>query len=273
MALLTLNFYSDVLCKDMRIQVCLPTLDFTRLHDKVARKEMWKAKLPVLWFLHGFGGDYKDCFRYSNIERYASEKGIAVIAVEGKKTHYTDQADGGQYSRFIVDELPKFLRSLFPISDKADNNTIMGVSMGGYGALKIGLKHPLKFGKIIALSGGLDRPGVCEKVLEAEEKGEQLEGLFCYCNGENLRKSFGKALKKVRGSQEDCFHLVEVFDYKLKKPIINLYCGRQDANLKINSEMAQLLKSKKFKGNLYVEDGGHNWEYWDQVLKQIIQCV
>ena len=94
--------------------------------------------------------------RRTSIERYATRYGIAVVMPRGDRSFYTDMKYGPKYYSYISEELPAIMTDLFPISDKREDNAIGGLSMGGYGALKIGMRRADKFSKIIALSSVAD---------------------------------------------------------------------------------------------------------------------
>ncbi|WP_025025349.1 alpha/beta hydrolase [Companilactobacillus nodensis] len=110
-----------------------------------------KKDYKVVWLLHGYTADDTTWMRNVNIEKIAEKNDIAVIMPEGRNAFYTDSDFIPYYSFFIKELMPK-MQNLLPISDKAEDNYISGVSMGGYGALKIGFSNPDKFSKIAAMS-------------------------------------------------------------------------------------------------------------------------
>ena len=88
------------------------------------------------------------------IERYALSHGVAVVMPDAQLSSYADMLHGGKFFTYIADELPEIMRGFFPISAKREETFICGSSMGGYGALKIGLSRPERFGVIGSLSSG-----------------------------------------------------------------------------------------------------------------------
>lgn len=97
---------------------------------------------PTLYLLHGLSDDDSIWLRRTSIERYVAQMGIAVVMPQVHRSFYTDMAAGGQYWTFISEELPALARSFFPLSAKREDNFVAGLSMGGYGALKLGLRKP-----------------------------------------------------------------------------------------------------------------------------------
>lgn len=112
--------------------------------------------IPAVLLLHGLSDDYTQWERMTPIERYANERGIAVIMPDGARSFYTDMKYGDAYYSSIVRDVMRSARSLFPLSVKREKNFTAGLSMGGYGALKIALKNPDVFSGAISLSGVLN---------------------------------------------------------------------------------------------------------------------
>ena len=96
----------------------------------------------------------------TELVKCADEMGIAVVMPNGHLSFYTDMHVGMPYFTFITKELPAICRSFFPnMSDKREDTFVAGLSMGGYGALKCGLRAPEVFSHAAALSACTD---ICE---------------------------------------------------------------------------------------------------------------
>ena len=111
--------------------------------------------LPTLILLHGMGDDDSAWLRKTNIERFATEAGLAVIMPDGELSCYENMVHGQKYADFITKELPAVMRACFPLSDRRDENFIAGCSMGGFGALKIGLARPENYAAIGCFSAAI----------------------------------------------------------------------------------------------------------------------
>lgn len=115
------------------------------------------GRCKTVYLLHGMSDDHTIWQRRTSIERYASKLGIAVVMPCTHLGFYTDTTYGMNYWTFISDELPKICREFFPqMSDKREDTLAAGLSMGGYGAWKLGLGASDTFGAAAALSGALD---------------------------------------------------------------------------------------------------------------------
>ena len=111
--------------------------------------------LPVLWLLHGGGMDADQWFRTAHVERYADRliasgrvKPFVIVMPSSNGRRYDGPAE-----RFIVDELPAWLRERYGLAPTRAQSAIAGMSMGGYGAVKLPLAAPKRWGHAYALSG------------------------------------------------------------------------------------------------------------------------
>ena len=92
----------------------------------------------------------------TRIQAWAEANDLAVIMPSGENRFYLDDEKSGElYGEFIGKELVEFTRKLFPLSDKREDTFIAGLSMGGYGAIRNGLKYAENFGCVIGLSAAL----------------------------------------------------------------------------------------------------------------------
>ncbi|MBQ8332420.1 MAG: esterase family protein, partial [Clostridia bacterium] len=154
MALFEVNFFSEVLGMGMSMNVVIPQK--TRGNIGVTEGETGE-RIPVLWLLHGMSDDHTTWLRRTSIERYAEEKGLAVVMPTTYLGWYTDMYTGYNYRTFIGEELPKIVRNMFPaLSDRREDNYIAGNSMGGYGSLALAFTYPEQYAIAAPLSGVSD---------------------------------------------------------------------------------------------------------------------
>ena len=137
MAFLNVYFFSEVLGKQVQMNVILPQRSRGQIGlDSISEKA---ETYPTLYLLHGMSDDHTIWERRTSIERYASEKGIAVVMPDGDLSWYTDMKHGQNYFTFMADELPAVCRDFFPkMSPRREDTFVAGLSMGGYGAFKLG---------------------------------------------------------------------------------------------------------------------------------------
>lgn len=128
MSTMTMSFFTKSVHGSQQVALYLPI--GTEYEDMIGEGE----RFQTLWLLHGYGGNYSEWGRYSSIEKLAMEHKFAVVMPDGAHSWYCDQPDDMNYYTYITEELPRFLRKYFPLSDKREDNFIAGLSMGGTGA-------------------------------------------------------------------------------------------------------------------------------------------
>ena len=141
------TFHSAALNRDMPYRAIFPA--------QIAPGQ----KLPVVYLLHGGGGNFHDWSNYSGVAQYA-ERGLILIMPEGNSSYYTNSADHPQdrYEDYIVHDLIADVERRFPALTGRANRAIAGPSMGGFGAVVLSLKHPDLFVFAAGMSSALDVP-------------------------------------------------------------------------------------------------------------------
>ncbi|MCQ2354812.1 MAG: esterase family protein [Clostridia bacterium] len=239
MALLNVSFRSQSLNHDTFINVILP--------------ENGPAEdIPTLYLLHGMHGNHSSWVRKTNIERFAQENKLAVVMPEGENSFYADMKYGKKYFTYVADELTAFTRRMFRLSEKREKTFIAGLSMGGYGAIKIALRRPERYAAAASLSGTVD---IVSHVLTCKWTAEAAA-----IWGDDFKSS-------IAGTDSDIFTLVRKYPANLPHPRIYAACGKQDPLYAENLSFKALMESEA--GNSFdflFEDGDgiHNWEFWDK---------
>ena len=205
--------------------------------------------IPTVYLLHGIAGNHDDWFRFSAIERYASERGLAIVMPAAGKSFYTDMVHGPSYYTFITKELCDYVRRIFPLSSKREKNFVCGLSMGGYGALKICLSNPDSYAACGSLSGV---PDIYERLKDGANK-KVAEAVW----GDDY-------LKKIPGSKDDLYALIEkIQENGQKKPWIFQACGTDDSLYENNLKFKAFVESRDFTYEYGEGPGAHTWDVWD----------
>ncbi len=243
MALIKCSEFSEVMGQWIDFEVLIPrnvTGDF-----------------KTLYLLHGLKFDYSSWVRRTNIERYADEAGIAVVMPDGGRSFYTDMVNGRPYYSFVSDELISMTRRMFRLSDKREDTFIGGLSMGGYGALRIGFLNPDKFSRIAVMSAATDITYWANNP-EWERENHLITG--------------GRS--DLVGSEYDLYRLAEEL-IASGKPLPSIYqaCGTEDFLYDTNVRFRDFLESKNF-DHIYEEGPGeHNYYYWESKMKDVVTFV
>ena len=256
MAFCELRYHSDALGQAVSVNVVLPENAKTLIGMNTGAAKTYKT----LYLLHGLSDDHTIWERRTSIERYATERGIAVVMPNGGRSWYTDMANGARYFTFITEELPSVCRGFFRgMSDRREDNFIGGLSMGGYGAVKAALSYPECYGGCICLSGALDI------------------STFKHHSVEEWRAIFGyemKSAQELAGSRHDVYTLAEA-NAKAGKPFPKLYmwCGDDDYLLDNSLRFDKLLTDLGVEHRYDQSEGNHSWKWWDMHIQTGIDYV
>lgn len=254
MALIETHFFSEVLGMEMEVNVILP---------QERQPYEGDGKLKVLWLLHGSSGDATAWLRMTGIERYAVERGIAVVIPGVLHSCFTDMAHGGRFFTYVADELPQILRHMFPrLSAAREDNYISGFSNGGYGCFRVGLARPENYAAIGAFSAG-DKSDVA---FDNDGSRRALDRIILFGDG------------SLKGTDNDLKHLGRE---ALKKgtPLPQVYhaCGSLDPWLDLNELMRDFFTG--LEGNPYryryheAEGHAHTWEFWDMEILRFLDHI
>ena len=198
-----------------------------------------------LYLLHGLSDSFRTWDEYTSIGRYVRDKNIAVIMPHGDKSFYTDMHFGPKYYTYIKDELPRFIKTQFNLAQNREKTHIAGLSMGGYGALKIGLRNPQKYKTIGAFSP------VCDIWELVRNKREEFAPIFGFDN-------------EVKDTKDDLFYLVKnIKDYE---PKIYHWCGTEDFLYDQNIRFSKVAKDYLTSYTYCQGSGDHSWQYWDREI-------
>jgi putative tributyrin esterase len=250
MPLLHCDFFSESLGLNTAMDVILPQ------RSMVEMQAGQRGKLPTLYLLHGLSDDHTAWQRWTSIERYVEGMNLAVVLPEVHRSFYTDMARGGRYWTFISEELPALARDLFPLSARREDNFVAGLSMGGYGALKLALTHPERYAAVAGLSGVADIVTVAS---EREEEG-----------WEDYMKSIFGRLDRLRGSRHDLFFLAKQAAGADLRPRLFLCCGTEDDLLNDNRRFRDFIRQLHFELTYKEGRGAHDWIYWDAMIQKVL---
>lgn len=254
MALIRVGFFSEVLGMCTSCDVILPQ---PQSADEPVRL------LPTLVLLHSYSKRHDAWQRMTGIERYAHAYNTAVIMPDAQQSSYTDMCYGGRFFTHIADELLPAMRAFFPLSNRREDNFIAGCSMGGYGALKIGISRPDCFSCIGSLSAGhISYRGL---ISGKDDRGMSVEYMtFGDVGPEAEKEEFHRRATAIVASGKNI-------------PRIFISCGQQDPLLLENARNTRDY-FRGFEGNPFAFEytefpGTHNWNYWDEHIRDFFRFV
>ena len=254
MAVAQVTYYSRALNRNTTFQAILP-INYPKGSDPAGEPTRPAA---ALYLLHGYTGGDLDWLHFSGIRGIAETNNIAVFMPSGTNSFYLDDEEKGErFGEFVGRELVEYTRHMFPLPADRERTWIGGLSMGGYGAIRNGLKYADTFSRIIALSSALITYRIHGKK----------EGTVDGHNISYFRRVFGD-LDKVLGSDKDPEALV--LERKAKGGILpNIYmaCGTEDFLLDVNRRFRDFLVKEGVPHTYVEEPGDHNWEFWSTAIR------
>ena len=194
-----------------------------------------ESRLPVVYLLHGGGGNFRDWSNKSDAARFA-ERGLILVMPDGDESYYTNSAEYIQdrYEDYIIHDLVADVQS-----------------MGGFGAVKLALHHPQLFAFAGGLSSALDVPG---RPFSIARIGQYL----------HYRSIFGPWHSATRRDNDP--FVVGRSVVPAKMPYFYFTCGDQEGLLSTNHSFANLLEQRHFRDEFHIVPGGHSRPQWNARL-------
>lgn len=258
MALVNMDFFSYYLGMDTPMTVLLP--------EKRGRKPELEPdkKYPVLYLLHGHADDNTAWIRKSNIEMLTRDFGIIVVMPTAHRGFYTNAKHGHAYFDYLSKELPVVIANLFPASTKREDTYVAGLSMGGYGAMKLALTCPEQYGHAASMSGASDSYCALRHSRDMFSVGDFMENIDNVFGGE----------EQFYGSENDLCHLANELQKRadVSQPQLYMCSGTEDPLWPVYCEIKQHLQKKTSLSVTFDErKGGHNWDFWNEELPIILR--
>lgn len=238
MGMMQLSYWSQSVAKQSQMMVCFP--------DRLEAE----APYSVLYLLHGLSDDHTAWTRYTSIERYAAGLPLIVVMPDGHRSFYTDGVDGLAYEGAIIKDVVDVVEKFFNVRAERAGRAISGLSMGGYGAMKLGLKYPEMFASVAAHSSAFS-------ITKIPEQRNDLEPEVRRIYGEN----YG------HGGDDDCFALARNADQSTL-PALRFDCGDEDFLIESNRLFHKHLTDIGIAHEYAEHPGIHNWAYWDEHVQE-----
>jgi putative tributyrin esterase len=241
------TFHSQALGRDVHYRLLLP-----KGYDHGGR-------FPVLYLLHGLYGDYLNWDTRTHLEDDTRDLPLLIVMPDAGDSWYTNSATvpADRFEDYIVKDLIAEIDQNYHTIRDRHQRAIAGLSMGGYGAIKFGLKYPDLFVFAGSLSGALN----------AAQNLDELRPEF----RDKLVEVFGKAPSRVR-TDNDVFQILKSHG-STNYPYFYLACGTSDFFLTTNRAFVEQLSSSKIPYEYHETPGAHSWEYWDGAVKPLLEAV
>ena len=239
MAFATINYFSRSLSKASSFNAVFP--------DDPATPRPWS----VFYLLHGLSDDHTIWMRRTSIERYVNGLPLMVVMPDGGRGWYTNALEGDRYEDDLIQDVVGLVDRTFPVKAERSGRCLGGLSMGGYGAVKVGLKHHEMFASVNSHSGALS-------ILRGPDASKGI--------GAEFSRVFGKS---PENGPEDPWKIVASIDHG-RIPAMRIDCGASDFLLDQNRAFHKHLESLHVPHEYQEFPGAHDWGYWDRHVQEAI---
>jgi putative tributyrin esterase len=251
----TVRFESKMVGKALPYDVILPP-DYDQ--NKTTR-------YPVLYLLHGLFGHYDNWVAKTQLTERAGAYQLIIVTPEGNDGWYTDSAvaPADKYESYILQELIPDVQQHYRAIEMRGGRAVAGLSMGGYGALKFGVKHPELFVFVASISGALGPATWTETDLRG------LQTIW-----KSLAPVYGPMDSPVRAAN-DVYKLYREFPAErlADLPFVYLDCGTEDPFLPGNRSFADILQTRKIPHEYRELPGAHAWTFWNQQVVEVLRIA
>jgi len=246
------SFSSKIMHQEMSYSVLLPEDYYTSIDS-----------FPVIYLLHGFGGNHNSwlirCRINDLVDSLRSSKNLEefiYVMPDADNSYFINNYDSSyMFSDYLAYELVPAIDSLYRTKPLYSSRAIMGLSMGGFGAIINAMKHQKQFGSVIALSAAIRTEAIFINLPQA-----RYEKYFSNVFGPGLSDT---ARITNHWKENSPYALMDTSLAKSMREI-NWYidCGISDFLLPANEEFHQLLLKNNIPHDYHVRPGNHNWAYW-----------
>ncbi|HEY1603349.1 MAG TPA: alpha/beta hydrolase family protein [Pirellulales bacterium] len=269
----TVEHKADSVGRNMKYNIVLP-----------ANYETSTERYPVLYLLHGLTSNYT-AWAFMKVPEVAASYKLIIVMPDVGNSWYVNWAESAagqknQWEDYIIKELIGHVDETYRTIAKREARAINGLSMGGYGAIMLGLRHPDLFCSIGSHSGAL---AFADRSAESVAQGEQPEFLRRPWTGEVNPKikieGFSSPAErtpqgKIFLTREQCdahdpFKLVLAVE-RAKLPYIYVDCGTDDGLITSNQRFCRLLMENNIPFTYGQSRGGHVPPYWAREVAQSI---
>jgi putative tributyrin esterase len=238
-------------------KVCQPLLVILPDPGKIG--DVPVARRKVLYLLHGLSDDATAWQRYTSIETLANAYGLVVVMPSVGRSFYSDQPNGQNYFSYVAEELPRYLEAVFGLAPRREDTFIAGISMGGYGAMKVALHHPERFAAAASFSGVLSL-----NILQLDPSDDRKK---------EFALLFG-SLDDLPGSEHDPAVWLQRFAATPSAvPHLYIAVGRQEDLYPLSGMFYNACQSLGIQSEYHEEDGQHNWFLWERQVRQYLEAI
>ena len=253
---------------------------------------------PVLYLLHGLNGCYRDWLSLGGVQKTLDQmiaarriRPMLVVMPDGANSWYVDSAavgGPGNYETAILDDLPKAIEQDFPVRRERGGRAIAGLSMGGFGALRLALKRPDRYVAVASLSGAIWQNMPADVLNGAKvrvgggdyflrvDPATIVSGIDRPPEGNHFGNAFGAPFDVKRFNAANVFTLLaQQLRANAELPAIYLTVGDHDSHDLWRGSIAlyETLMADGVNVDFRVTDGDHVWALWRRSIEDALAFV
>ncbi|HEY4011050.1 MAG TPA: alpha/beta hydrolase family protein [Acidobacteriaceae bacterium] len=242
------SFFSAALQRQMRYEIVLPI-----------GYASGEQRYPVLYLLHGWQGDETNWVKLTHLVELASRYALIIVTPQALNSWYVNSATNpnDRYADYVADDLIAEIDGHYRTIASSHQRAIAGLSMGGYGALLLTLRHPDLFSFTASISGAFAGPSGIEQVLP------QLKP--------STDEAFGPPGSPTR-TENNLDTLIAAAD-PAKTPYLLLDCGTADPLLSSNRHVIEEIWSRGVAYEYHELPGAHTWSFWDNSIPNLLDVL
>lgn len=260
MSFINVDFYSESLRRVVPFSVIYPN---DGIKEMLEGNEHFERPMKTLFLLHGYAANRDAWLFLSPIVELANQFNIAVVLPAGENSFYVDgKGVGKAYGTYIGKELVEYVGKTFNISIKYEDLFIAGLSMGGFGALNVGLKYNNTFSKIAALSSALIihnikgiKPGFVDPIADYDY----------------YASVFGDLENIVESDKNPEFLVKRILEQNDTMPKMLVACGTEDFLIDENRTFNKFLLENNVEHSYFESKGVHDYVFWNEYLEKSIK--
>ena len=238
---------------------------YTILPDGYSKTQ---ERYTAVYLLHGYSGDYTNWVKQTDLVKYLKEYDYIVICPDGKNSWYTNSVvlTNTNFEDLVIKEIIPFVDKKYRTKQSKFSRAIAGLSMGGYGAAKFGLKYSGMFFFAGCLSSSISFPaGLEDSTIVARRSKELIQ---------SVREAFGST-RSEKWNDNDIFSQTEKANAK-SLPYFYLSVGSQDGMpdiIDLTHTFAAALRKKGVPFEMHETTGGHDWKFWDKEIEIVLRRI
>lgn len=217
-------------------------------------------RFPVLYLLHGYTGHYSDWVTKTGLVKYAAHYEEIIVMPEDENGWYVNNYANPklEWQSYIIDDLIPYVDSHYRTVSARKGRAIAGLSMGGYGAMLMGLKYHQLFAAAASLSGVFaSAEPAFEEALPA---GDPIHKV--------IEEDFGPLDNPTRRTNDPFLLIREIPVSEL--PVLYIAIGSSDSLLQMNRDFVHILSEYKIPYHYCEVPGKHEWPVWDSQIQRVL---